>query len=192
MSAFRSIARAVRTGYRRMFKRQEDAHLREIIATLRQVPLFQGLSGSALREVAEVIHYRTYRREEFLYHEHDPGLGMYIVQRGRVRLLAEENGALHELRQLGENKFFGELSLLGAFRRLESAQAVTETQALGFFRPDLRVLLKRHPQTGADVVLALARMLATRQANLAETLTEDESRTAALKLLDGAAAWETA
>ncbi len=187
MSITRSLFNTLRNAYRRMFQRQEDARTREAVAALGQVELFRDLSKRTLWDLAEVMHRRNYRRDEFLYYEHDPGLGLYIVQRGRVRLLAEdENGHVQELRQAAEHEFFGEQSILGDFRRTETAQAVTETSVLGFFSPDLKTMLKRNPSVGASVVLALARHLAVQQVALMQQLTEDEGKIAALRLLRGA------
>jgi len=187
MALTRRIIRTLRDLYRRMFRRQEDARTREIVEVLRHVTLFKGFSGSTLRELAEVIHYRDYKRDEFLYYERDPGLGLYIVQRGRVRLLTEagEDG-VHELRQVTEHECFGELSLLGEFRRMETAQALTETKVLGFFSPDLKTMLNRNPSAGAMVVLALARHLATRQVALIQHVTDNQGKDVALRLLDDA------
>ncbi len=187
MSVTRSIIRTLRDAYRRMFKRQEDARTREIADVLKQVRLFNGFSRSALRELAEVMHHRDYHHDEFIYYEDDPGLGLYIVHRGRVRLLTEdEEGSVHELRQVAENEFFGEISLLGESRRMETAQAVSEARVLGFFSPDLKTMLKRNPSVAAATVAALARYLAARQEVLVEQLARDRGKVAALRLLDGA------
>lgn len=187
MSVTRRIIHALRDVYRRMFQRQEDARTREVVEVLKQVSLFKGFSRSALRELAEVMHPRDYRRDEFLYYENDPGLGLYIIQHGRVRLLTEdEDGTVQELRQAAENEFFGTLSLLGESRRMETAQAVTETRVFGFFSPDLKTMLKRNPSVGAAAVVALARHLAAGQVALLEQMAQDRGKVAALRLLDDA------
>lgn len=187
MSITRRFIHAVRDLYRRMFRRQEDARTREVADVLKQVSLFKGFSRSALRDLAEVMHRRNYRHDEFLYYEHDPGLGLYIVQRGRVRLLVDDDqDNAQELRQARENDFFGELSLLGDFRRMETAQAATETKVLGFFSPDLKVMFKRNPSVGAAVVEALARHLAAQQVALVQQLADDHGKVEALRLLDNA------
>ncbi len=188
MSLPRTLGTAMRTGYRRLFLQKEDARTREIAASLRQVPLFQPLSLSALRSLAEVVHARTYRRDEVLYYEGDPGLGLYVIRSGRVRLLLEdEEGRVHELRQAMEGEVVGDESLLGDFRRSETAQAVTETQVLGFFRPDLNVIVRRNPAVGATIIGALARHVVAREVELIRLLTLRESKTAAAHLLHGAA-----
>ncbi len=187
MSITRRFIHTLRDTYRRMFRRQEDARTHEVVEVLRQVSLFKGFSRSALRELAEVLHRRDYKRDEFLYYENDPGLGLYIVQRGRVRLLTEdEKGKVHELRLVTENEFFGPLCLLGEFRRMETAQAVTETRVLGFFSPDLKTMLKRNPSAGAAIFASLARHLAARQVALMQRMADDQGKVAALRLLDGA------
>ena len=187
MSVIRRITHTLRDAYRRMFKRQENARTREIVEVLKHVSLFKEFSRSALREIAEVMHQRDYRRDEFIYYENDPGLGLYIVQRGRVRLLTEDkDGEVKELRQAAENEFFGALSLLGESRRMETAQAVIETKVLGFFSPDLKTMLKRNPSVGAAIVSALARNLVARQVALVEEIARDQGKVAARRLLDTA------
>lgn len=169
----------------RMFRRDDDVRLRDVIATLKAVPLFQGFSRAALRDLAESVHPRDYRRDEFLYYERDPGLGLYIVQRGRVRLLVEdETGSVHELRQVNSDEIFGRLSLLGDFRRMETAQAVTDTRVLGLFRPDLRRIIKRYPATGAAVLEALAQNMAATQAEMLRLVAEKVGKVEARRILE--------
>ena len=187
MSLTRRFIATLRDLYRRMFRRQEDARTNEVVEVLKQVTLFQGFSRSALRGLAEVLHRRDYKRDEFLYYENDPGLGLYIVERGKVRLMTEdEKGKTRELRQVAENEFFGSLSLMGEFRRMEAAQAVTETRVIGFFSPDLKTMLKRNPPVGAAIVAALARHLAAQQVALVKRVADDQGKVTALRLLDDA------
>lgn len=179
----------VSDGFRRLFAGREDPKITEAVDTLKQVPMLHGMSRSVLRDLAEAVHRRDYKRDEFLYYEDDPGLGMYVVQRGRVRLLVEEkSGAVHELRQVGDNEVFGKLSLLGDFRRVETAQALTDTRVLGFFRPDLKTILKRHPASGAAFLEAVSRNLAAMETELVRVLVERDGKVDAMRLVDSATA----
>ena len=101
-------------------------------------------------------------------------------------LTEDQDGVLQELRQATEHEFFGALSLLGESRRMESAQALTETKVLGFFSPDLKTMLKRNPSVGAAAVAAVARNLAARQVALMEQVAKDRGKVAARRLLDDA------
>ncbi len=172
---------ALQRFYRRLFRAQEDAHTRELLHILRHVPLFQHLPRHVLKTLLSYLHVRTYRRHEVIYFEGDPGLGLYIITRGIVRLLMEnENGQLEELARLSEYDTCGHLALLGEFRRLETAQAATDVQVLGFFRPDLKLLLRRHPAVGAAVLQTVARYVAARQVALIELLDQSADRRQAL------------
>lgn len=174
---------------RRLFNRGVDQKTSEMIDTLRQVTIFKNLPSSALQDLAEAVHVRDYKRDEFLYYERDPGLGMYVVQRGRVRLLVEdEAGVIHELRQVGANEFFGKLSLLGDHRRSETAQAISDTRVLGFFRPDLKNILKRIPGSGAAIIEAIARNLAAFETEIIRVLVEKDGKIEAMRMVDNAAA----
>lgn len=186
MSALRSLLRSARNLVRSAANRDGLDPLQEVVNTLREVPIFQHFPRGVLYDLAELVHLRTYKRDEFIYYERDPGIGFYIVQHGRVRLLTEDGRGVHELRQVSEYELFGELSVLGDFRRMETAQAVTEVEVLGFFSPDLTSMLKRNPRAGADVLAALARYVAARQVALVERIAERSGKVEAMQMLDAA------
>lgn len=175
------IWHTLQRGYRALFRPREDAYTRELLQVLRHVPIFQHLPRRVLKTMLPYLHARTYRRHEVLYFEGDPGLGLYIITRGTVRLLMEnENGQFEELARLSEYDTCGHLALLGEFRRMETAQAATEVQVLGLFRPDLKLLLRRHPAVGAAILQAVARYVAARQVELIALLSNCTDRRQAL------------
>jgi CRP-like cAMP-binding protein len=169
--------------YRSVFRRRLNARTQEVVDTLRSVPAFQALSSSALYAMAEACHRRSYRRGETLYYEGDPGLGLYVVEEGDIRLVTEpEPGVTRELRRLGRHDLFGVLSALGDFRRLETAETVAESQVLGFFRPDLKNVLKRHPKAGAEIASTLGRWAASQHVEYVRLVADSEGRERALAL----------
>lgn len=182
MSLFRPLLRAGTRLYHRLFRRRLDSHTREIAERLRNVPAFSHLSSSALYAMAGVTHRRTYRRGESLYYEGDPGLGLYVVESGRVRLVTERAPEPpHELRVIEAGEMVGGLSLLGDFRRLETAETVTETRVLGFFRPDLKNVMRRNPKAGMEITMALARHLAAQHVELIRRYEERADARTALR-----------
>ena len=188
MSIFRPLFRAVTRLYRRVFRRRLDSRTREIAERLRNVPAFAHLSSSALYAMADVTHRRMYRRGESLYYEGDPGLGLYVVESGRVRLVTGRvPEAPHELRTIDTGGMIGGLSLLGDFRRLETAETAAETQVLGFFRPDLKNVMRRNPKAGMEITMALARHLAAQHVELIRRYEEQADARAALRAYTEAA-----
>lgn len=169
--------------YRRAFRPKLDIRTQAIAQALRSVDLFANFNRGTIRSLAEALHVREYKRDEYIYRERDPGLGIYIVQSGRVRLLTEdEEGNLHESQQAGDFEIFGHLALLGDFRRFETAQAITETSVFGFFRPELKSMIKRDPRTAAALLHALAGYAAEQHVAMYNLLVEKEGKVMATRM----------
>lgn len=184
MSFFHSLLRAGSRLYQRFTQRRIDPRNREIVETLQAVPALSHLSSRALYTMAGVVHRRTYRRGEVLYYEGDPGLGLYVVESGSICLLTEgDTDPPPKLRELEANEMTGALSLLGDFRRLETAEAMTtEARVLGFFRPDLKNVRRRDPEAGAEIAMALARHVAAQYVELIQHLKREKGAEAALQI----------
>lgn len=169
--------------YQRAFRPQLDTKTHEIAQALRGVPLLSEFNRRKIRSFAESLHVRDYKRDEYIYRERDPGLGMYIVKTGRVRLLTEdEEGNLYEATQVGDGEIFGQLALLGDFRRFETAQAMTETSVFGFFRPELKAMIKRDPRTAVALLNLLAGRTADEHVALYNLLVEKEGKVLATRM----------
>jgi CRP-like cAMP-binding protein len=133
-----------------------------IISVLRTVPIFQGLAFSDLKKIEIIVHERTFMPDEVIFHEKQPGAGMYIIKTGRVRLAKTINEKKVKIAELKENEFFGEMSLLEDYPRSAEATAVEKTEVLGIFRPDLFDLIESNPRLGSKILLGLSQRLASR------------------------------
>jgi CRP-like cAMP-binding protein len=133
-----------------------------IIPVLRTVPLFEGLDFRDLKKIELIVHERTFMPDEVVFHERQPGTGMYIIKKGLIKLTKTSNGEKTKIAELGEGEFFGELSLLEDYPRSAQATAVVKTELLGVFRPDLFDLLERNPRLGSKILLKLSQRLANR------------------------------
>ena len=160
--------------------------MRGIADTLGASALFGDLPKSVLSDVAEIVHRRTYKQDEVLYYEGDPGFGLYVIQRGSVSLFTEDEGTTHALRRVGRGEVLGTLSLLGEFQRTESARALVETDVLGLFRSDLQTLSKRHPDSGVLLLGVLARDVVALQSEVMQVLIERDGRVGALHVMAAA------
>ncbi len=130
---------------------------------LSKVPAFAHLTFRELKEVSAIVHRREYRSGEPVFHQGDPGLGMYIIQEGAVSIvIAEKDGEQKELAVLSEGDFFGELGLLDESPRSASAVCKTDCFLIGFFRPDLLELIERKASLGIKIVMKLAEIVGER------------------------------
>jgi CRP/FNR family transcriptional regulator, cyclic AMP receptor protein len=135
----------------------------EILTLLQRVPLFDELSRRERKAIEGILHRREYKQGEYIFHEDEIGLGMYIIQSGEVAIVIEKDN--HEIAQLSDGEFFGEISLFLDTPRTAAAIAMTETKVFGFFEPDLFGLLETHPKIGLSVIMKLAKILAQRLHN---------------------------
>ncbi len=129
-------------------------------ALLRQVPMFADLDRRELAEVRKILYRRQYQADEVIFRQGDPGVGMYVIERGTVAIFHEPTNRL--LAELRGGDFFGEIALLNETPR--SARAVAKTPAAlhGLFQPELYDLVQRVPRLGVKLLLPLARNLGTR------------------------------
>jgi CRP-like cAMP-binding protein len=133
---------------------------------LRSVHAFTELSVRELKEVAEICHHREYRSGETVFAQGDPGLGMYIVQQGKIAILMNESDdRTRELAVLSVGDFFGEIGLIDESPRSASAVCRTDCRLIGFFRPDLFELIEKDSRLGIKIVLKLAEILSERLRN---------------------------
>ena len=144
-----------------IFKKKKKAD--SIQAILKQVPIFSELKNKELSEVEKIVHRRTYKKTEPIINMGDPGLGMYIIVKGSVDIIEEDNtGGKNILARLADGAFFGDLALLDESPRSASAVASEDSEIIGFFRPDFLDLLYKKPKLGIKVLFALAKVIGER------------------------------
>jgi len=134
----------------------------DILPVLRTIPIFEGLGFNDLKKIELIVHERTFMPDEVVFYERQPGIGMYIIKRGLIKLTKTINEEKAKIAELGEGEFFGEMSLLEDYPRSAQATAVMKTEVLGIFRPDLFDLIERNPKLGSKILMKLSQRLANR------------------------------
>jgi Fe-S-cluster-containing hydrogenase component 2/thioredoxin reductase len=81
-----------------------------------------------LREIAAGIEPRVYEAGDVLYREGDSGEELHLIRRGRVALSRGETG--HVVNQLRSGELVGQMALMGAPTRRETAVAAVRTETL--------------------------------------------------------------
>lgn len=140
------------------FKKNKD----ETFEVIKNTPIFEGLSTRELKEIEKIVHKRQYAKGENIFQEEEPGMGMYIVKSGKVRIVTKVHDNESELAQLSVGDLFGELALLDEFPRSATAVAVEKTEVIAIFRPDFFDLMQRNTGLGLKIALKLAQMIGIR------------------------------
>ena len=140
--------------------RSSEKEEANIYTVLSKIPIFRDLNKRELKAIERILHHRTYKANEIIFNEGDPGVGMYIIETGHVNITLGNEGKL--LAVLSNGEFFGEIALLSETPRTATATAAIETHMLGFFQSDLFGLLETNPRMGNKILHRLAQMIADR------------------------------
>jgi CRP/FNR family cyclic AMP-dependent transcriptional regulator len=123
---------------------------------LRDIPLFEGMSGAGLERVAAHAAEIECEPGQILALEGDPGSGMFVILDGTVSV--EMRGGFHT--ELEKGNFFGEVALLVPdAHRVARVRAATNARCLTVPRDDFLVLIESEPSLALRMLRELARRL---------------------------------
>ena len=132
----------------------------ERVTLLDKVPLFASLKQDLLAELAGKLSTREYRQGETIFHKDDPGLILYIIKEGQVKIITPSPEGEEVILAIFTNgDFFGELSLLDDYPRSASAVAIAPTRAYTLHRTDFLDFIIRNPELAIDMLGILSRRL---------------------------------
>ena len=155
---------------------------------LQRVPLLAALTDGDRQALARSASRRRYRRGEIIFQKDDPGLSLFIVARGSVRIyVPSTQGADLTLAVLGAGQFFGDLSLLDGRPRSASAAALSETHVVVLERSDFVAVIQSRPQAVMSVLAVVVNRLRDTDEMASDLAFLDVGGRLAKKLLDLAA-----
>ena len=133
------------------------------------MPIFNGLDAKHIKFLLNIIHHRVYEKNEFIFSQGDPGIALYIVKEGEVKIIyKDDSGETHELATLSKGDFFGELAMLNDDVRSASAITSRDSSLAVIFKPDLDEFIEKYPRKGIQILRGISQIMATRLRNLNE------------------------
>lgn len=137
--------------------------------SLQSIPLFESLGKRDLTMLLSIIHRRSYLAGEYIFYQGDPGIGLYVIREGEVKIIRSgDNSDEIDLATFSKGDFFGELALVDGERRSASALAKTDVKAAVIFKPDLDEFIEKYPRKGIKILNGIAHIIATRLRSLNE------------------------
>ncbi|HEY9100829.1 Crp/Fnr family transcriptional regulator [Chitinimonas sp.] len=129
-----------------------------MIATLKQIPLFHGLSDEELSHIEASATAKTYPKGTIIINEGDPGSSMFLLMQGRLKVfVSDSNGKEYVLAVLGPGEYVGELALLDDEPRTASVETEEQSAFLVIQKEDFLSLLHNHPNIQFKVLVSLVR-----------------------------------
>ena len=133
--------------------------INRVSAILAPVPLFAPLTSEQRDELAARAVERIYGRGEAIVRQGDAGGSMFIIRRGRVRVV-EASG--RELAVFEDGGYVGEMSMLTGQPRSATCEASEECEVVELTAASLREVALANP----EVVTRISAVVAERQADL--------------------------
>lgn len=118
---------------------------------LRSVPLFTGMTDTAIEAIEAIVEPLDYAAGATLVREGDPGDRFIVLVEGRARV--EQDG--RPIRELGRGDFLGEIALLDGRSRTATVIALEPIHALTIRSEAFLDLVDRHAAIRLLVISAL-------------------------------------
>jgi CRP/FNR family transcriptional regulator, dissimilatory nitrate respiration regulator len=132
----------------------------EMIDQIGNIPLFQGLPGKQLAELARIIVDRKYKRGEVLFSEGDEASGFFVLLSGRLKIFKlSPDGKEQILHFVDPGDPFAEVALFAGSRYPAHAEAIKESRAVFFPRAAFQKLIKSDPNLAMNMLAILSQRL---------------------------------
>ncbi len=142
---------------------KSPTEISDIEKVLLTIPAFKNFDKKHLKLFLKTLHQREYQPNEYVFHQGDPGIGLYIIMEGEVLISSQtEHGYEHKFAVLTEGDFFGELALLDNEVRSASAVALKNSKLHVVFRPDLDEFIDKYPKQGIEILRGISQIITTR------------------------------
>src|SRR3954462_13737668 len=137
-------------------------------ALLAKVPVFADLGQEELQRIADVAVPRRFEPGQVVFREGDASDTCYVVSSGHARALrSHSDGRSITLATFGPGDVFGELAMFDDEKRSATVEAIEELDVIGILGPDMRRVLREHPEISAKLVTTLGRRLRAANERLA-------------------------
>jgi CRP/FNR family transcriptional regulator/CRP/FNR family cyclic AMP-dependent transcriptional regulator len=159
---------------------------------IKQVPLFAGLADEDIRELMALAKRRTFRSGEVIFHREDPGLVLYVIKEGKVKIsLISPEGQEISLVVFGKGECFGEFAILDGLTRSADAVAMEKVECYTLQRSDFHQAIMKNPKIAIQVMEVLSKRLRSTDQMVEDLIFLDVYGRVAKKLLELAEAHGT-
>ena len=138
---------------------------KEVIALLKDTPLFARTSEKSLESMIKSAVIKTVSSGDKVVQEGQGGVGFYLILDGKAEVIKEGE----KLAELETGNFFGELGVIDGLPRTADVVAVTETKCWILSQWAMKSVIENHPEVALSMLEELARRLRATDAARANT-----------------------
>ncbi len=130
------------------------------VATLESIALFRNLGRAELQALRMIAQERHFAAGCEIFHEDDPGNGVYFVKDGLVEISGLVSaGTRRVFSQLGPGEIFGEMAMIEHRPRSATAIAVKATDVYFLPRGEMLSFIQRSPALAFDLLQHISHRL---------------------------------
>ena len=122
---------------------------------LKKVPLFAGLDGRELEQIAGTMRERRVSAGDVVLEQGAGGAGFFVVAEGEADVTVDGN----PVRTIGPGDYFGEIALLTGSDRTATVTARTDMRCYGMTPWDFRPLVESNPGIAWKLLQSMAEKL---------------------------------
>ena len=138
----------------------EARRLVNMIRTVAQIPLFEGLPPEQLEDLAMIMTDQVFRKGEIIFSEGEEADGFYVAIEGRIKVYKlSPDGKEQILHFFGPGEPFGEVPVFTGQRFPAHAEAMEESRVLFFPKQSFVNLVRRNPSLALSMLGILSKRL---------------------------------
>ncbi|MBS3811305.1 MAG: Crp/Fnr family transcriptional regulator [Halanaerobiales bacterium] len=149
---------------------------------LSSVPYFSHLNDDELKMINQITTLKKYKKDEIIFFEDEPGKKVYIIKKGKVKVLKmNKNGDQHILNIFEKNDILAEVIVFDRENYPATAIAISDVACYSLNRDNLSQMFLEHPQITIKVMRVISARLRRAQQNIRDLgLKDSQSRLASL------------
>ena len=130
----------------------------DVVAILKSVELFEGLTDAELAVLGERTVVRNYPKSTVILNEDDYADSLYIIVSGRVKVYcSDKSGKEYIMNTLEAGDYFGELALMDDDKRSASVRTLEKSTFCVVYKQDFAQAIDQHPGIARTLIRNLAR-----------------------------------
>jgi CRP-like cAMP-binding protein len=129
----------------------------EVLPLLQKIPIFGGLDESQLKQIFKRLKRVSYLKDEVIFREKECATYIYIVEKGRVKLVFDEAGLRLTKAELEPGTCFGETSVIGIQPHSATTVPMEDSQLLVLSGETLGELFETDKALFSILILNIAR-----------------------------------
>ncbi|MDP3919434.1 MAG: cyclic nucleotide-binding domain-containing protein [Candidatus Omnitrophota bacterium] len=144
--------------------------IENVLPILNKIALFGALTEKQLYTVFRLLEKASLKAGEYVFRQEDEPRNIWIIRKGKVKIVADSELGVLELAELGVGECLGETAVIGIQPHTASALAVEDTELMSLSRAALLSIFDQDKELFGFLMMNIAREACRRLGQADEVL----------------------